>query len=101
MIGRKKELSFLKNGLGRNGSLRCAFINGDQGIGKTTLLENLCSHLIAKGNHLMISANGRDCKNSDELLTNFTRNLLSSEHLEFGKALNQFARKICYRSIVS
>ena len=94
MIGRKKELSFLKKGLGRSGSLRCAFINGDQGIGKTTLLENLCSHLIAKGNHLMISANGRDCKNSDELLTHFIRNLLSSEHLDIGKALNQFARKI-------
>jgi hypothetical protein len=42
----------------------------------------------------MISANGRDCKNSDKLLTHFTRNLLSSEHLEIGKALNQFARKI-------
>jgi len=94
MIGRKKELSFLEKGLGSSGSLRCAFINGDQGIGKSTLLENLCSHLIAKGNHLMISANGRDCKSSDELLTHFTRNLLSSEHLEIGKALNQFARKI-------
>ena len=76
------------------GSLRCAFINGDLGIGKTTLLENLYSLLIAKGNHLMISANGRDCNCSDELLTHFTRNLLSSEHLEIGKALNQFARKI-------
>ena len=94
MIGRKNELSFLEKGLGSGGSLRCAFINGDQGIGKTTLLENLCSHLIAKGNHLMISANGRDCNGSDELLTHFTRNLLSSEDLEIGKALNRLQERL-------
>ena len=94
MIGRNKELSFLRNVLIDGGSLRCALINGDEGMGKTTLLENLCHDLIAEGSHLIISANGQECTSVEELMTHFIRNLLSSEKLQLGDSLNRFARNI-------
>lgn len=94
MIGRKYELSFLQQGLAGTGSLRCALINGEEGMGKTTLLERFFNHLIANGKHLLISANGKECNACDDLLSQFTRNLLCSESLEANGLLNQFARKI-------
>ena len=97
MIGRNKQFSFLKKGLIGSGSLRCALINGDQGIGKTTLLENLCHYLISNGSHLLISANGRESNNSNDLLSQFTRNLLSSDNLDLSRSLNEFARNVSGR----
>lgn len=41
MIGRKKELAFIRNGISQNGTLRCACITGDDGIGKTTLIKSV------------------------------------------------------------
>ena len=94
MIGRNTELSYLKKGLSINGTLRCALINGVDGIGKTTLLEELCQYLITSGNHLLISASGQECATASDLLTHFTRNLISSQSLEINDALNSFARTV-------
>ena len=74
--------------------MRCALINGVDGIGKTTLLEELCQYLITSGNHLLISANGQECTTASDLLTHFTRNLISSQSLEINDALNSFARTV-------
>jgi hypothetical protein len=41
MIGRKKELAFLRNGISPNGTLRCACLTGEKGIGKTNLIKSV------------------------------------------------------------
>ena len=94
MIGRKKEFSYLKKGLSIAGSLRCAFINGTEGIGKTTLLEHLCHDLIANGNHLLITVNGRECPTVEEILSHFIRHLLASDNLGLNDSLNRLAREL-------
>ena len=93
MIGRKKELSYLKEGLSSAGSLRCAYINGTEGVGKTTLLEELCHDLIANGNHLLIPVNGRECSTVEEILSHFIRHLLASDNLGLNDSLNRLARE--------
>ena len=65
MIGREK-LIYLKNGFSANGTLRCSFISGVDGIGKTTLIEEICHHLLESGNHLLISANGQECETEND-----------------------------------
>ena len=94
MIGRKKEFSYLKEGLSSAGSLRCAYINGTEGVGKTTLLEELCHDLIANGNHLLIPVNGRECSTIEEILSHFIRHLLASDNLGLNDSLNRLAREL-------
>ena len=74
--------------------MRCAHINGAQGIGKSTLLEETCRYLLVRGNHVLISANGRECTTVNDILSQFTRNLLASQSLEINESLNSFARMV-------
>ena len=61
---------------------------------KQHLLKRICHHLIESGNHLLISANGQECKTEKDLLSHFTRNLLASKSLEINESLNSFARSV-------
>ena len=92
MIGRKRESIFLAKGLSVSGTLRCSLISGMKGIGKTTLLEHVSAGLLSNGSHILIPANGRECSNPGELLSQFTRNLFSSHNLDISDELKTFAR---------
>ena len=94
MIGRKKESTFLTKGLSESGTLRCSLISGIKGIGKTTLLEHVSAGLLSNGSHILIPANGRECSNPGELLSQFTRNLFSSHNLDISDDLKTFARNM-------
>ena len=94
MIGRKKEFSYLREGLSSTGKLRCALVNGKEGIGKTFLLEQVSSSLLESGSHILLPANGKDCAGPQDLLSQFTRNLFSSSSLNLSEPLRSFARSI-------
>ena len=94
MIGRKKEINYLSKGLSNLGRLRCAFVRGPKGIGKTTLINKLTSGFIADGNHIILQANASFCSNPKDLLSNFIRNLSASKSLQWDQNLRLFARKL-------
>ncbi len=77
MIGRKKELSFLGNGLSSQGTLRVAFLSGIQGIGKSCLIEDLAMRLVNRNSHhLLVLVNGGEIKDFHSLLSALARNLI-------------------------
>ena len=94
MIGRKKELALITQGILPSGKLRCALINGVHGIGKSTLLEEVTSSLFATGSFLFIPANGSECSSPQDLLSQFTRNIFFSQSIEGTELLKNFARNI-------
>ena len=76
MIGRKKELSFLENGLNSRGTLRVAFVSGMPGIGKSYLFEELAKRLANQNpHHLLVVINGGEVKDFHSLLSALARNL--------------------------
>ena len=94
MIGRKKELNFLTNGLSPRGNLRCSVIIGEEGIGKSTLIRELISNLTK--NHpssLSMYLESADCDDHCSLLSAITRKM-SSANSELTTSLHQFARAI-------
>ena len=93
MIGRKKELNFLTNGLSPRGNLRCSVIIGEEGIGKSTLIRELISNLTK--NHpssLSMYLESADCDDHCSLLSAITRKM-SSANSELTTSLHQFARQ--------
>ena len=94
MIGRHKESTFLINGLSTGGTLRCSLVSGVRGIGKTTLLEHVSATLLGEGSHVLLPVNGQECTCPKEILSQFTRNLFSSQSLDLSDDLKSFARNM-------
>ena len=82
MIGRKKELSFLENGLNSRGTLRVAFVSGMPGIGKSYLFEELAKRLPNQNpHHLLVVINGGEVKDFHSLLSALARNLIPGSEI--------------------
>lgn len=82
MIGRKKELSFLENGLNSRGTLRVAFVSGMPGIGKSYLFEELAKRLANQNpHHLLVVINGGEVKDFHSLLSALARNLIPGSEI--------------------
>lgn len=94
MIGRKKELSFLTTGLGETGSLRSTLIHGEEGMGKSILVEEVVKNLIPTSpRHLFIILNGSEVRDFNSLFSSLGRNLLLGEEIPANN-LREFARKL-------
>ena len=56
VVGRDKELGFLSSALSSGGHLRAGLVMGDQGMGKTALLEAIEKSLLGRDDgHLLLS----------------------------------------------
>ena len=94
MIGRKKELSFLENGLNPQGTLRVAYVSGIPGIGKSCLFEELAKRLTNQNpHHLLVVINGGEVKDFHSLLSALARNLIPGSDIS-PKELHDCGRKL-------
>ena len=63
MIGREKELEFIKDGFSKFGHLRCAITLGPEGIGKSTFLEEAkVVHSLKEGKSISITPDFRNIR---------------------------------------
>jgi hypothetical protein len=93
LFGRDKELSDLTRSLSSEGSLRAALILGDEGIGKSALLEKTQEELLTSPKvHLCFSHKASAFSNPLNFSASLARSARSSSEL-VQSALNDFARK--------
>ena len=94
MIGRKRELSFLENGLGQHGTLRSALVSGKKGIGKSLLIETLVKRLINLNPwHLVAFVDGTEVRDLSSILASLGRSITAGGEIKQA-ALHEFGRKL-------
>jgi hypothetical protein len=92
MIGREKELQFIKDGFSRFGHLRCAITLGPKGMGKTFLLEKAKdAHLLKETKSICITPDSGDYSDLTSLLSSMARNMSFGSDIQ-GKEISKFAR---------
>jgi ABC-type enterochelin transport system ATPase subunit len=92
MIGREKELQFIKDGFSKFGHLRCAITLGPEGIGKSTFLEKAQNvHSLKEGKSISITPDSRHCSDLLSLLSSMARNISCGSEIT-GNEISKFAR---------
>ena len=92
MIGREKELQFIKDGFSKFGHLRCAITLGPEGIGKSTFLEKVQNvHSLKEGKSISITPDSRNCSDLLSLLSSMARNISCGSEIT-GNEISKFAR---------
>ena len=92
MIGREKELQFIKDGFSRFGHLRCAIVLGPEGIGKTVFLERAKElHSSKENKSICITPDSDRYADLPSLLSSMARNISCGSHIE-GNQISKFAR---------
>ena len=93
LIGRDKELSTLTRSLSSEGSLRAALVVGEEGMGKSALIEKTQQELLARKKvQLCLSHKGSTFSNALNFSASLARSARGSDDL-VQSALNDFARK--------
>ena len=92
MIGRKKELNFLKDGFSRFGSLRSAIALGPEGMGKTLFLNQAdASFLELETKSISISPLSINFSDLTSFASSMARNITAGTDINSGE-LGKFAR---------
>ena len=93
LIGRDKELSTLTRSLSSEGSLRAALVIGEEGMGKSALLEKTQQELLSRKKvQLCLSHKGSTFSNALNFSASLARSARGSDDI-VQSALNNFARK--------
>ncbi|MEJ6622126.1 MAG: hypothetical protein QNL93_09285 [Opitutae bacterium] len=92
MIGREKELQFIKDGFSKSGYLRCAIALGPEGMGKSTFLEKAKDvHSLKEGKSISITPDSAHYSDLPSLLSSMARNISCGSEIK-GNEISKFAR---------
>jgi len=92
MIGREKELQFIKDGFSKFGYLRCAIALGPEGMGKSTFLEKAKDvHSLNEVKSISITPGSEYYSDLPSLLSSMARNISCGSEIK-GNEISKFAR---------